>query len=124
MSLSNLTAHQTIIFPAVTLNNGNGYNSSDGTFTCPVGGVYVFTWTTMVTPGQYLRTDLVVNDVIQGLGYADAYFLSNATDSGTSVVVTQLERGDVVRVRVSYPPGTGELFGWHYSTFSGWRVSS
>ncbi|WAR01433.1 hypothetical protein MAR_007991 [Mya arenaria] len=51
--------HQTIVFDVVTTNIGNGYNRIDGIFTAPIGGTYVFTWTTTNKNRSYMTTELL-----------------------------------------------------------------
>ena len=53
----------------VLTDTTSSYNRNDGTFTVPLTGMYVFTWTTAVA--QYETTELVVDGTIYGYARAD-----------------------------------------------------
>lgn len=44
-NLSNLGNLRILVFDAIFINEGNGYNHYVGVFTAPRTGLYVFTWT-------------------------------------------------------------------------------
>ena len=86
----------TLIFNSVILNVGNGYNPSTGVFTSPVAGTYVFYVSAVEYNKQELRVDIVLNSVskVRTMGYSDAAF-----QTGTNMVVLNLQKGDSVWVR-------------------------
>lgn len=45
--------HHVIMFDGVTVNFGNSYNKHTGAFTCPVKGLYKFTYTIRVGYNGY-----------------------------------------------------------------------
>nr|XP_022293098.1 uncharacterized protein LOC111103844 [Crassostrea virginica] len=92
----------TLVFNSVILNVGTGYNPSTGIFTSPVAGTYVFYVTAVEFNTQYLRVDIVLNSVskVRALGESNA-----AYQTGTNMVVLNLQKGDSVWVR--YVSGKG-----------------
>ena len=108
----------TLIFNSVILNVGTGYNPSTGIFTSPVAGMYVFYVTAVEFNKQDLRVDIVLNSVskVRTMGFSDAIH-----QTGTNMVVLNLQKGDSVWVRHQY--GTGY---WTQSvpatTFTGFLI--
>ncbi|XP_078317282.1 uncharacterized protein LOC111103848 [Crassostrea virginica] len=86
----------TLIFDKVILNVGNGYNPSTGIFTSPVAGTFVFYVTAVEYSKQDLYVDIVLNSVskVRTMGYSDA-----AYQTGTNMVILNLQKGDSVWVR-------------------------
>ncbi|XP_052710151.1 uncharacterized protein LOC128184633 [Crassostrea angulata] len=108
----------TLIFNVVITNAGNGYNPSTGVFTTPIGGTYVFYVSAVEYSKQYLRIDIVLNSVskVRAIGVDSASY-----QTGTNMVVLELQKGDSVWVKHSYGKG-------YYSenvpliTLSGFRI--
>ena len=92
----------TLIFNSVILNVGNGYNPSTGIFTSPVAGTYVFYVTAVEYSNQYLRVDIVLNSVSKVRTMGDS---STSFQTGTNMVILNLQKGDSVWVR--YASGKG-----------------
>ena len=86
----------TLIFNSVILNVGNGYNPSTGVFTSPVAGTYVFYVSALEYSKQYLQVDIVLNSVskVKLVGDSEA-----AYQTGTNMVVLNLQKGDSVWVK-------------------------
>ena len=109
---------ETLIFNSVILNVGNGYNPSTGVFTSPVAGTYIFYVTAVEYNKQYLMVDIVLNSVskVKLVGDNEAVY-----QTGTNMVVLNLQKGDSVWVRHSQGNG-------YYShnvpitTFSGFMI--
>ena len=59
--VNNLATNGQVVFGTVDLNDGKGYNPSNGLFSAPASGVYVFDWTTMTQKGKTVYTSLFVN---------------------------------------------------------------
>ena len=86
----------TLIFTSVILNVGNGYNPSTGVFTSPVAGTYVF----YVTAVEYSKGDLYVDIVLNSVSKVRTIGDGNsAYQTGTNMVVLNLQKGDSVWVR-------------------------
>ena len=86
----------TLIFNKAILNVGTGYNPSTGVFTSPVAGTFVFYVTALEYSKQYLMVDIVLNSVskVKLVGESAA-----AYQTGTNMVVLNLQKGDSVWVR-------------------------
>ncbi|XP_022293098.2 uncharacterized protein LOC111103844 [Crassostrea virginica] len=86
----------TLIFNSVILNVGNGYNPSTGVFTSPMTGTFVF----YVTAVEYSKQDLYVDIVLNSVSKVRTIGESNAGyQTGTNMVVLNLQKGDSVWVR-------------------------
>ena len=92
----------TLIFNQVISNVGNGYDPKTGVFTAPRAGTYIFYAAAVEYGTQYLRLDIVINNVakVRLLGYSSASY-----QTGTNMVAQYLRRGDDVRVIHSYGKG-------------------
>lgn len=96
----NLATKARVVFETVDLNEGLGYNASNGIFTAPSGGIYVFDWTTLVWKGQSAYTSLVVNDKFKSWNHC------RGVDSKTwlpcsKTTVVKLKEGDEVWIGVN-----------------------
>ena len=121
-----LAEHHTLIFDNVQTNSGNGYNKISGSFIVPRAGIYVFTWTLVYHVSGEICTNLIINGVENGNGYAHG--TSAPYQTTTSLVVVHVEQGDTVLVRtISYSGCNqiGSLIGdkWRRSSFSGWLLN-
>ena len=101
-----------LVFPHVITNKGQGYSSQTGKFTAPRDGTYVFT-VTAVSYSNGLSLDIVHDGDSKVRSHASARY-----QTGTNLVVLELDRGDAVWVKRH----TGRGY-WTYSvpltTFSG-----
>ena len=115
--------HNTFIFDRVVTNNDGNCNHHTGIFSSTESGVYVFSWTVFCYHGRYYNSQLILNsNVVGGIAcYAISYFLNSAS----SVVVLQLNSGDVVNVR-THPTNdvNGKIFSGDHSrtSFAGWKI--
>lgn len=117
--------HHTFIFDRVVTNIGGNYNHHTGIFTATESGVYVFSWTVFCYDGSYYDSQLIMNsNVVGGITCRslnpEYYFLN----SGSSIVVLQLNSDDVVYVRTHATHGTnGQIFSADYvrTSFTGWK---
>nr|XP_011453844.2 complement C1q-like protein 2 [Crassostrea gigas] len=118
-----LGAHHILQFDVVPLNRGNGYNVFDGIFIVPATGTYVFTWSFMSEGHGRVDTQLMKNADIIGTRYADSLF-STVWDFATGTVVTEVNQGDHVYVRLGLA-STRRVRSIPESrtTFSGWLLS-
>nr|XP_022286970.1 myosin-3-like [Crassostrea virginica] len=85
-----------LVFPHVITNKGQGYSSSSGKFTAPKDGTYVFTLTVVSYLNTYLRLDIVHDGVSKVRTYSHN---SASFQTGTNLVVLELDRGDAVWVQ-------------------------
>ena len=117
-SLSSTWNSGTLVFNSVILNVGNGYNPSTGVFTSPVAGTYVFYVTAVEYSKQYLMVDIVLNSVskVRTIGESNA-----AYQTGTNMVVLNLQKGDSVWVKHASGQGYYTL-SVPITTFTGFLV--
>lgn len=118
--------HHIITFDNIQTNVGNGYNKHTGSFIVPQSGVYVFTWTLVISSTSEVCTNLLVNGVIRG----DAYGYSGILDvrqTSTAIVVIHVNKGDTAFIRTASDGAcgqTGAIYGdtWRRSSFAGWLL--
>lgn len=108
-----------VVFDGVRSNFHNCYDPSNGHFTAPVKGFYVFSWEILTSSGNIFDTELLVNGVRYQLNDCNNLKQTAAYSSCTGVVPAPLEAGDVVHIRST--SGT-YLHGDGWSSFSGWLV--
>lgn len=110
-----------LIFDAIFMNEGNGYNHHMGVFTAPRTGLYVFTWTIRANGGAYFNTQLLVNGLMYGSMYTRDYYYSN---SNSATAVVHVAAGNSVYVRTGPTGNSGHILSNYdgYSTFSGWTI--
>ncbi|VDI43996.1 Hypothetical predicted protein [Mytilus galloprovincialis] len=115
-----LPLHRTIVYSTVITDTSVSYNSSDGIFTVPVSGVYVFTWSASCGEGRWQDTELVVDSIAYG------YLKVNTVDdkySESSMQTVVLEVNKDQRVWIwSKEAGNRTFAGGNYNTFSGWLL--
>ena len=111
----------TLVFPKVITNVGNGYNPSDGVFTAPMAGVYVFFVNVQGYSTYSIYVDIVLNGATKVRTAAEASS-SDYYEAGPNLAVLSLQTGD--RVWVKYNRGQS-----YYSdsdspmtTFSGFLI--
>lgn len=111
-----LSATGTVIFDDVLLNSGNAYNERNGHFTAHVAGTYQLA-VSLTNFGKEAHFAVQKNghDVLSRL-----YIKSGLTYSSSTVVVAQLNAGDVVQVKGQYFPTN--LREGLYSVFSGFLI--
>nr|XP_022292085.1 uncharacterized protein LOC111103252 [Crassostrea virginica] len=112
----------TLVFPKVITNVGNGYNPSDGVFTAPRAGVYVFFVNVQSYDTKYIYVDIVLNGSTKVRTMAFSYNGHGYNEAGPNLAVLSLQTGD--RVWVKHHKGNGY---WTNSdglitTFSGFLI--
>ena len=109
-----------MIFNNVRLNIGNNYNSSNGRFTAPVDGRYLFSWYTNVQrsggPGS-VWADWYVNGSSQANRMYTRYSSGWELIGGT--IIMDLNSSDYVQVYTGEP---GNWDGGSYGAFSGYLL--
>lgn len=127
--LSNTDMHpkpnQTIVFDHVVTNIGGKFNSKTGVFSCPLQGVYAFSWTVYCSNGGYLISELVVNSQSVGDMLCSGQGDDNIRHT-SSVAVVELNKSDRVFVR-THPKAVLNGVLWsgptYFSSFSGWTIT-
>ncbi|XP_056014500.1 complement C1q tumor necrosis factor-related protein 3-like [Ostrea edulis] len=111
----------TLVFSVVITNVGNGYNPSNGIFTAPTNGNYVFFVNVQSYGTKIICVDIVLNGstkvrtmAFNNIGSGDSY------DAGPNLVVLTLQKGDSVWVR--YYAGKGYFTDGYMTTFSGFLI--
>ncbi|KAL4218100.1 C1q-like factor [Mactra antiquata] len=126
-----LNPNEVVIFDQVINNDGVRYSAADGLFDASTTGTYVFTWTiTAAKFGHSVTTELIVDGGVRGVLTSESdYTTTTVTGTGshpaTGVVVTHVNDGDHVFLRVKYQPGVTSSIqsnSLDRSTFSGWLL--
>ena len=103
-----------VVYPYVITNTGNCYDTKTGKFTSPRKGTYVF----FVTTVSYERFSVYLDIVHNGEPEVRTMSTSVSYQTGTNMVVLELQKGDTFWVRMN----AGERY-YTYSvpltTFSG-----
>ncbi|XP_061172904.1 uncharacterized protein LOC133182173 [Saccostrea echinata] len=127
-SAPNLPAHHLIIYDAVHINRGNGYNKGDGIFIAPVTGVYVFHFSLCITEGEnypWASLEIAVNGIALGSTYEEG--LKPGEPGGyhcsSNLVISEVNSGDHVFIRTTSAT-RGAIISAAYgrTSFSGWLL--
>ncbi|XP_062574645.1 complement C1q-like protein 2 [Saccostrea cucullata] len=110
----------TLVFPSVITNEGNGYNPSNGIFTAPTAGMYVFFVNVQSNNKQTIFVDIVLNGSTKVRTMAYSYSNDDYYDAGPNLVVLTIQKGDAVWVK--YYSGKGYYTDGPLTTFSGFLV--
>lgn len=110
-----------IIFPQVISNVGEAYNASNGVFTAPHCGVYVFTFFLALTNRREIKGILVVNGSPK-VGTYVKQRLSSAYTSAGNCAVFPLVQGETVWVKHTSGTSLWTQPDAPISTFSGFSL--
>ena len=110
----------TLVFPTVITNVGNAYNSSDGVFTAPRAGVYVFFVNVQSYNTQSIYMDIVLNGATKVRTMAYSIGGNDNYEAGPNLAVLFLQTGD--RVWVKKYAGQGYHHEGPVTTFSGFLI--
>ena len=116
-----------VVFGSTGHNIGNHYNTSNGRFTCPIAGKYLFTVSLLMNPddnGNYERVSFGVNgsvsnqyiDTLQDLNFSS---LSDYHALNGSCIIS-LSTNDYVQV---FNQGLSDSYGTGYGSFCGHLLS-
>ena len=116
-----LTLHRNtpvnVVYDAVYYNYGNAYNTHSGFFTAPSGGLYIFTWTSLVYPRKIFDAEILLNGQRRGLGNCDNE-LNPGYENCANTTPLILKTGDKVNIRTT----VANYLRRHWSSFKGWKV--
>ena len=111
----------TLVFPKVITNVGSGYNPSDGVFTAPRAGVYVFFVNVQGYSNYDMSVDIVLNGVtkVRTMSYGS---VSDNYNAGPNLAVLSLQTGDRVWVKNHSGQGYQTHSDSPITTFSGFLI--
>ena len=112
-------AHDAIKFNDVSLNTGNGYNSSTGKFTAPVDGIYQISFSYLQRNGYESYVQLIKD----GSMYTELHANHKNYDQLSKTVLIQLKKSQTVWVRLPKSSSYGVYGGGRYTTFAGYLIS-
>ncbi|XP_062567280.1 uncharacterized protein LOC134229550 [Saccostrea cucullata] len=85
----------TLVFDKVINNVGNGYNMSDGVFTAPTGGNYMFYVSIQSNSNRHnIWVDITINGSSKVRAIAEVYNDNDGYETGTNMVTFRLQQGD------------------------------
>lgn len=118
-----LGSHATVVFDHEALDQGDGYNPSEGIYTVPESGTYVITWTMVCYVNNAFQTLLIVNGATTGMSWADSEEIHDFHQV-TGTVVIYLNQGDHLYIRMGQIYHSKIYSSPTYSqpTFSGWKL--
>ncbi|GCB79133.1 hypothetical protein scyTo_0020177, partial [Scyliorhinus torazame] len=107
-----------IVYNQVSLNREEGYNSTTGVFTCPIAGVYFFTYSCLPALGVETSVAFLKNGI--GLSNIHTILPGGSTQQAERSELILLQLGDTVSVVLEI----GSLLNNGNSLkFTGYRVS-
>ncbi|XP_061195620.1 uncharacterized protein LOC133203843 isoform X1 [Saccostrea echinata] len=107
-----------VVYDTVLYQTGDVYNPRNGFFTAPSGGLYVFSWTTLVAAHKIFDAELLVNGQRKGLGNCNNEANPGYENCACTIPVV-LKFGDEVNIRTTT---ANYIHGNHWSSFKGWKV--
>ena len=121
--ISSLSANKTFVYDRVETNVGNGYDVTTGYFVAPEDGVYAFHVTTVARDKTHCSVELVQNEEIKDIGWADAMDHPDRASASTFTIL-RVKAGDVIRARVGQAKGGNLLESNQYArlSFSGFKI--
>jgi len=117
----------TVVFDAEKFDDISTYNSSNGNFTSPTDGVYLFNvkiqWSLAASTNSELHVLLELNGslVEESVDYKEAT-ISDQPKTISFGSTLKLNQGDVLKVRVRQVSGTSQIISTTNTSFSGHRV--
>ncbi|XP_052259544.1 complement C1q-like protein 4 isoform X2 [Dreissena polymorpha] len=126
-TVQHLGIGQTIIFNRIHLNMGNAYNQFTGIFTCPVDGMYVFSFFICNTHTLQVVAELLMDNtkILHAIADAEGQTSGFAEVQGGNLAVVYCGQGSGVRVtNVRWAGGQvlGDDATSRFSSFSGFLL--
>lgn len=127
---ASIGASETLKFDKVITNNGNVYDVTNGQFTAPASGTYIFHLSLACEEGSYIEVSIVEIDI--GDDFVKPMFNticdrrqnSGFHQNGGSAIL-RLVQGDSVMVKMLWPNYEKQkVAGNGFTTFSGYMLSS
>ena len=88
-----------LVFERIVMNIGGHYNNIDGIFVAPKTGIYLFAWTVCTVNGNYVMTELMVdNAMISRAGESE---LSGYHDYGSMTAVSRMDKDKHAWIRTT-----------------------
>ena len=123
-----LASGNNITYNATYINKGSHYNTTNGRFTAPVDGAYLFFWSAIGNnTNDVYRLYLYQNGVKAGAG--DMHLRQDTTASGSEyatngsrTVILDLNANDYVYINFGSDGGTALYSGTDYLTFGGYLI--
>lgn len=123
MNNTNITSTAAIVFEDVYVNRGNHYSASNGRFTAPVAGTYLFAANFLKRSGSG-RLAFTKNDAYYGSGNGHTYSgnAGGAEIPHAATIIITLAAGDYVNVVASVD--SGDVYGNSnsHNSFSGFLL--
>jgi len=116
------TMKTTITFNSVRYNITNSMNPSNGLFTCPIAGIYNFSFQILFTlnPSSYVRPLWIINGS-RSTTYGDTLEPEVVSWQTSGMAMSfNLNVGDTIGI---YIFGGNDVYGTNYGAFSGFLVS-
>ncbi|XP_062586380.1 uncharacterized protein LOC134247981 isoform X5 [Saccostrea cucullata] len=107
-----------VVYDSVLYQTGNAYNPRNGFFTAPSGGLYIFSWSTLVAPNKIFDAELLVNGQRKGLGNCNNEGNPSYGNCANTIPIV-LKFKDEVNIRTNT---ANYIHGNHWSSFKGWKV--
>ena len=98
---------------------GHGYSQQTGIFTCPKGGLYVFSWSTL---SRGSSENCIAYIYINGIRSLVSHSLDNGgspNEAASKTEVLHLSVGDHVWIQTDT---CHYFYGYPYTAFSGWKL--
>lgn len=86
-ALQNIPSKSVIVYNTVVTNLGNGYDSSNGIFTAPSNGIYIFSWTVLCHFGKTFNTYLILNGSTIAKNFAAARSVAVHASGSKNVIL-------------------------------------
>ncbi|XP_077998033.1 uncharacterized protein LOC144451134 [Glandiceps talaboti] len=121
-STGQASGHEVIVYDKVYSNDGNGYNTSTGKFTCPVSGMYYFMISALQHNSYNLHVCLMKNTTqlpcihVRNSGGRQYGAASNS-------VIIDVDQGDEIWARL-YSGYAVYSSGYEFTTFTGYLLYS